>query len=295
MSNKENNPTNSGSDLPPEGLKATDWAILKHVSLYHFTIRQAVEALFFSTDVSQKDSSAKAGTALDSLARQGYLKNREHESQSKTNGANKTKGISASGSEKPEVLKVGTVKYYLLGGKSNLLASKGFTFPKERLVPPNTEQSFYKHVAALWYCLFDGPRRYRLDQKELSKLWAGLIPANRKIPHQPAFCLAEEAQGPVIYRLYPTMKTKAAQVLVEVRKKLEHDATSLGLKHWLDTGEYGYAIVVPSKDRSRDVKRELTKFQKQNPHLASARLTVHYAPTPPLLGKALRDRDDGGL
>ena len=65
MPSKKRKATKSGSgkDLPPEKLSATDWAILKHVSLYHFTIRHAVGELFFS------DGKRDAGTALAALSR----------------------------------------------------------------------------------------------------------------------------------------------------------------------------------------------------------------------------------
>lgn len=292
MMSKKRKPTKSGSEtmLPPEDLTATDWAILKHVSLYHFTIRQAAQTLFFDSDGS------KAGTALDALARHGYLKNRDDSkpspAQASKSKKRRPKESTSSKSKRPQVLKVGGVKYYLLGNSSSLLASLGFRFPKERFVPPKTEQSFYKHIAALWYCLFDGPRRYRLDTDEMTKLWTNVIPESKKVPHQPAYCLSEEEQGPVVVRLYPTRKPKAAQIVEEVRKKLENDANNLKLKQWIEAGDYGYAILVPSHNRIRDVERELVKSRQQHPVLAMSRVTVHFAPPPPLLAKALRDRGD---
>ena len=297
MPSKKPKPTKSGSstDLPPEKLSATDWAILKHISLYHFTIRHAVQELFFN---SERDKAAKAGTALDVLARQGYLKNQEDSkpSQKQTKKTNKSskEGNQSIQSDGSEVFKMGSIKYYLLGPRSKLLSPRGFKFPKERLVPPSTGQSLYKHLAALWYCIFDSPRRYRLDQEEMAQLWADTIPGNRKVPHQPAFCLANEDHGPVIYRLYPTQKSKAAQIVDEVRKKLEQDINNLSLQRWIDAGKYGYAIIVPSQDRKQEVERELAKLSDQNALLSAARLTVHKAPPPPLLAKALKERGDGG-
>lgn len=292
MSSKKQKPTKSGSGevRPHDELKDTDWAILKHVSLYHLTIRHAVESFCFPSNP------AKAGTALDALARQGYLKNQEDgtpslPTESATSKVTKKQGKQAT--ESSHMFRIGNLKFYLLGARSYLLAPYGFRFPKERLVPPNTEQSLYKHLAALWYCFFDGPRRYRLDQEEITSLWTKSIPSNRKVPHQPAYCLAHEDQGPVIYRLYPTQKSNAAQIIEEVRKKVTADIDNLGLQRWLDSGEYGYAIIVPSTERQQHVQRELAKLRIQNSPLAKTRLTVHYAPAPPLLAKALRDRGDG--
>ena len=116
-------------------------------------------------------------------------------------------------------------------------------------------------MAALWYCLFDGPRRYRLDQDELSSLWADTIPENRRVPHQPAYCVAEEERGPVVFRLYPTQKSNAGQIVEEVRKKLESDAQGLRLRKWIERGEYGYAIAVPSIKQQRRVERQLAKLR----------------------------------
>ena len=292
MSSKEPEPTKSGSgkDRPPDDLTDTDWAILKHLSLYHLTIRQAVQELFFNSD------SVKSGTALDALARQGYLKNREEHTPPQPKKSAKSKTQQKQGNQdadSPQLFRIGSVKYYILGGRSKQLAPKGFRFPKERLVPPNTEQSLYKHLAALWFCIFDGPRRYRLDQEEISALWADTIPDNRKVPHQPAYCLANEEAGPVVYRLYPTQKSNAAQIVEEVRKKVAADIENLGLQRWVESGEYGYAIVVPSTDRQRHVQRELAKLRIQNSPLSQTRLTVHYAPAPPLLAKALKDWGNG--
>lgn len=293
MMSRKHKPTRSGSEkkLPPEALTATDWAILKHVSLYHFTIRHAVQELFFDSDGS------KAGTALDALARHSYLSNQEESNPSQalkaaSNQKSTSKKSSGSQASQNKPLKIGGVKYYLLGNSSSLLAPQGFRFPKERFTPPKTEQSLYKHLAALWYCFFDGQRRYRLDRNEIAKLWMDTIPENRKVPHQPAYCLANKEQGPIIYRLYPTRKPKVIQIVEEVRKKLENDASTLRLKHWIEAGEYSYAIIVPSHERKRDVERELVKFRKQYPRLAGS-VSAHYAPSPTLLKKALDENGNG--
>ena len=49
MSTNKVKPTKSGSDknITPDQLSAIDWAILKHVALYHLTIEQAVAETVF--------------------------------------------------------------------------------------------------------------------------------------------------------------------------------------------------------------------------------------------------------
>lgn len=286
MPRKKKAPMKSGSseELPPDKLKDTDWAIIKHVALYHFTIREAIQGLFFSS--FGKSSASHAQNALEALTRHGYLNN-GYKATEKTNpSSNKAASLTDA---KDSTYKIGEHEYYILGGRCAKLRQFGFSFPKERLQPPSGPQSFYTHLAAFWYCLFDEKRRYRLELEELYELWKDVLPEGRRIPHQPAYCISNDADSPVVYCLYPTRRKKSSQIVEGVFNKLEEAAERMALQSWIEAGRYGYAILVPSEDKKHDVQSDLKKLRKQYPSLSKAPITVHYAPTPSQLSKALKE------
>lgn len=276
--------------MTPDELSATDWAILKHVSLYHLTFLDAVNKLFFSSE-------KEAAKALASLTEHGYLKNHEFQEEAEPNppastnkatSKKKSKKSDSTASNAPHTLKMGCVPYYLLGGRCNQLAPTGFKFVKERVEPPNSEQSLYKHLGALWYCLFDGARRYRLDMDEIEML------LGRPLPDSPAYCIAPDEDGPAIYRIYPCRKDNVAQAPGAVRHGLNKLIVNYGLNKWIDSGRFGYAIIVSSEARKSTAERALQREKKKDELLAKAKITVHYAPTPTLLGNALKQRAESG-
>lgn len=285
MPSNNNDDMRSGSDpdFASKRHEAKDWAILKHVSLYHFTFRHAVEKLFYPGQPQQ------AGTALEALARQGYLSNSATLETEQKPGKNKKIKQPANS----ESFRVGKIKFYLLGSGSKKLASRGFVFPKERLQPPSTEQSFYKHLSALWFCVFSGERRYRLDLQELNGLLSPVLPDGCRMPHQPAYCLANVNDNPLVYRLYPTKKTKSQQIVNEVSKKLIEDAEVRGLRPVIEAQQYGYAIIVPSSNRIADVRRDLEQMRENDSLLQNAKVIVRFAPTSSTLNQELAKLESG--
>lgn len=273
MPDKNRKAMKSGNRKGQPELSATDYAIIHHVWLYYFTFFDAVQKLFFAN--GERDAEVE----LAALAQKGYLSNKEQPASGQ-HTASKTTPTSTLG--------MGEVKYYILGKKGrNLLLSSGRSVPKGRLTSPKTGQSIYSHLAALWYCVFDGPRRYRLDMREVNTLLADALPQDKEMPHQSPYCLAMESNGPVLYRLYPCRKKDAKRVPREVENRLNDDREFLGLSDWIDSGRYGYAVAVTSEARVSVAQRALQREAESNELLAKARITVHYAPTPTLLARAL--------
>lgn len=260
MPRKKKTNTKSGSDnrQRPEELSDTDWAILNHVYLYHFTIIEAVRRLFFSSA-----SESKAEEALVNLTRNGFLRH-------------------------DPAYKIGSHKYYILGPTCNTLKPMGFKIPKERYVPPSGDESSYRHLSAIWFCLFDGKRRYRLSLSELYELWKDCLPDKVRIPHQPAYCLAGDGDAPIVYCLKASQSDNTKGLVKDVLSKLEENSKKMSLQSWIESGRYGYAILVPSEERRLDVKKALKRHRNQFPSVSNAPITVHYAPTPSAFTEAFK-------
>lgn len=293
MASKSTPPTKSGSaqDIPPDKLSATAWAVLKHVSLYHLTFAEPLQELFFPEG---KDRDGMGiGSTLDLLTRCGYLKNTDVIDEGNQDDGNQ------NDREEPRRLRVGGTKYYLLGGRA--IAQCGFDVPKERKDPT---KSLQPHLGTLWYCVMDGTRRYRLDQQELEHFFPpteyddGVT--RRIVYDQNAYCLSDEEQGPTIYRIYIPREPKDKQdrkrgndrtVLRAVTTMLEQDLARPILPDWITSRQYGYAILMPSEAKRQNIEKLVRTSQGgSRPILDRVRISVHFAPQPAYLGRALRKR-----
>jgi hypothetical protein len=80
------------------------------------------------------------------------------------------------------------------------------------------------------------------------------------------------------------------QVPRQVNDRLKKHIANHDLGDWIHSGRFGYAVIVSSEKRKALAERALERERKKDEFLAKAKITVHYAPTPPLLSDALKTR-----
>ena len=230
----------------------TDLVILKHVALYYLTFRAALKVV-----LSSSDSKSDPGNALAALARRGYLRDSD-----------------SSGNP----LKLGSRRYYLMGAKGRDLLG----LPPERATEtPDT--ALHTRLASLWFCCMEKERRYRLDKQEL-KATFGKHPPHHNTPH----CVGlDEVGSPVVYRIYAS-SGEVRTIVRQARDYLDKARSNKTLRPWVESGDYGFAILVETDAKCERIRRELAKTPKRGAALnEEARFVVSLGPTPETLSLSL--------
>jgi hypothetical protein len=229
-------------------------AILRHVGLYRLTLKAAVATILADLGTEQV-----AGTALSRLVLDGLLV-----------ANNKAKGFSAR------------IPYYTLTAKG---ASEAQVTPER--AKPFGPAALRTHLAALWFCCLGATRRYRLEPDEWKNLFPdGSLPAKNPAAH----CVTEEDGVFRVYRVYAT-DADPQETVRKIGKDIEDAWNKSGLRGWIESGEYGFAVLTPTPEAAEHLSRSFDLGRKGEPTLChQARILVEHAPSPKTLKAALLGR-----
>lgn len=222
---------------------ARDEAILRHIGLYRVTLRAVLGEVFFS-------------------------------------GGNPANVIQRLVDEKlivPRPGLPGGVSYYQLtrdGARHRVPLARADTFkPRALLV----------HLAILWFCCMETPRRVRLEDEHLERLFGAARPKAPQKPH----CLEEGEGRKRLLRLYvPGRRSTNSSVLKLIRAGLEEVGRRRELSEWQRSRSYGFAILVDMEERKQALIRKI----RETGILSEAFVSVHRVPSPETILEALHER-----
>jgi len=232
-------------------LSPEDQAILRHVALYRLTLAEVVSQLFFG------GNAGRAGRLLGGLAKNGFL-NRHNKI---ANGA-----------------LPGPVTNYTLTPEGARAAGA----EKERGEPLGP-LALPTHLAVLWFCCLSDRRRYRLEPEELKSLLG-----DKSVHPNTACCIAEEEDGPCLYRIFPTTANPVnamSQLRDTVSEAWDKKPT---LRSWMESGDLGFVVLAESKPKCSDLEKLVRKYTGDTERIDhDCRILVRFAPSPKGVKKAL--------
>jgi len=231
-------------------LRPRDLAILRHVALYRLTLPLVVERLIC------REHGGNAGTILVNLAGEGLLR---HHNLAETGAF------------------PGPVKFFTLTSAGASVI--GLTEDRGEKLGPRALRT---HLATLWFCHLSDERRYRLEPDELTSLFGkGVVHPNV------ACCLAEESDGPKVYRIYET-STDVNRSVKQLRASIATTWESAALRPWLMTGDMGFTVLAETQDKVKRLNKAIRKTKKEKASVVDeCHVIVRFAPSPVTLKAAL--------
>jgi len=233
-------------------LRPIDLAVLRHVGLYRLTMPLVVERVF------SKRYGGNAGTTLGQLARAGLL--RDHKTVAEGAFTNGVRFFTIT----PEGVKVVSAAED---------RGKPLGPPAQRL-----------HLATLWFCCLSDHRRYRLEPAELNPIFG-----KKALHPNVAVCLAEEAEGPRMYRVYEST-TSAGSTIKKVRQTIAKMWNTQVLRPWMNSGQLGIAVLAETTDKCERLEAAIRRVAKGKPSIADeCNVIVRFAPSPVTVSDALME------
>jgi hypothetical protein len=152
------------------------------------------------------------------------------------------------------------------------------------LAKPLTECQLEEAIALSYACHLDGPRRHRISPKELRAMLSDDAPPD-SVPH----VVSTESGAPTLYRV--VLAATADTVVRRLRDTDQQLTDGQLLTEWWRQGRYGVALLSPTPEQARAVRRKL----------ADASLPSHWAvivavgPTSETFAYCVRRRRRGAL
>ena len=101
-----------------------------------------------------------------------------------------------------------------------------------------------------------GPvRRYRVERKELLPFFGQDTPQGN-VPH----CVSDESGTPVLYRIY-LAQGSVSHTLQRAREHVAIARATAAIKPYLESGLYGVAILVPSRERLKPMMEAIRRHE----------------------------------
>ncbi|MBC7818929.1 MAG: hypothetical protein IAG10_18735 [Planctomycetaceae bacterium] len=175
----------------------------------------------------------------------------------------------------------GRLSYYQLSrGEAN---RRGL--PASRARPPQN-QALHTALAVLWFCTMSGPGRHRLEPAELDRAFP-------QCPPNGIHCIERDRNTFRLFRMKVTDPTSDdAGLLRSLRKSVFETADLPGLRPWMQTGRYCFAILTETETRVQRI-RELIQADEQLVDVAT--FIVEQAPGVRTLNQALHERQPRSL
>jgi hypothetical protein len=233
-------------------------AILRHVGLYRLSFVHPIQRLFFSEEEFGDSLQAlqRAGNALHGLQCLGLLASKHGKHQ----------------------LEFSKQKYYILTPQGAKLIGIAPKSPN-----PNND------LAILWACTMDKKRFHRLETKEVAELFPDNPPA-KNVPHiisQQDY--DEDKTTNIVYRVYVTGHS-ASQIVKYVKQHYAKSIANDCLRPLVEVGDYGFAVLVPTEQRRKEVQKFLAKVDSNQSSLnRQARFSVRLGPTADTLREAIKE------
>lgn len=164
----------------------------------------------------------------------------------------------------------GNVSYYQLTAK----ATRRLGLPVDRSTPFNA-QALQTHIALLWYCCMGQARRFRLERDSLARFFKKDIPTGDH-------CL-EEGKALRMFQCYvPAPDGQLDSVIRTLRRRFDESRANPSVYPWIETRQYGFAILVETAERQRAI-REALKTESNDDGLFNRQTAIAIERAPGLL------------
>lgn len=231
-------------------LRPIELAVLRHIALYRLTLIPVVERLF------TKEHGGNAGTLLVNLAKAGFLRHHKKVADGAFPGCIPFFTLMPAGAR-------------VVGASEDRAEQLGPT-------------ALRTHLATLWFCFLSDGRRYRLEPRELGSIFAEHAP-HANIP----CCLADEKEGPKIYRVYET-STNIPKTIKQLRATIATIWEAPTLRPWLMSGDLGFAVLAETKAKCGHLNKAMKEARNEKASVADeCHVIVRFAPSPATLKTAL--------
>lgn len=170
----------------------------------------------------------------------------------------------------------GKLSYYQL----TRAAAKRRGLPESRARAPQN-QALHSALATLWFCCMAHARRHRLEPQELADFFPEAVPAA-------VHCVERHADTHRLIRLKVVDPASENSTITRSLRKTVFETTELpGLRPWIQTGRYAFAILTETGTRVENIRQIIAADEQL---AASATFLVEQAPGVRTLKQAIHDR-----
>ncbi len=139
-----------------------------------------------------------------------------------------------------------TPKYYQLTRRE--LKRRGL--PEGRSKRPKS-QAFPTAISILWFCNMLGTVRHLLEPAAIEQLFPTGLPGG-------THCVEKNSEGHRIFRLRatsPGIDADSSCLLKSLRKRVSQAFTFPGLRPWVSSGRYAFAVLTESKEQAEQIRQ----------------------------------------
>lgn len=142
-------------------------------------------------------------------------------------------------------------------------------------------QALHTALAVLWFCTMSEGNRHRLEQGEVNRLFPDAPPIG-------IHCVERNPDSHRLIRMKVTdPDSEDSTVLRSLRKTVFQTMTMPGLRPWIETGRYCFALLTETDARVKRIRQIIDADQQLS---ESATFIVEQAPGARTLKQALHDR-----
>lgn len=205
-------------------------AILRHLQRYRISLRPVLDRLFYAdqSDACRHDLDVLRGKSLVQMVKSAI-----------------------PDVDRPQV----RYSYYSLAPEG----ARWLGLASTKLVRVGSD-ALTRHLAHLHYCCFSRRRRHRLLKGEVERLFASaaasLPVANMSRAIDGFHCLDRHGDQFTVQQLYAP-QTPAAEILMELRKRLRQAEEHPLLRRALYSHQYGIVVLTAAAELQREVRRLL--------------------------------------
>jgi hypothetical protein len=170
----------------------------------------------------------------------------------------------------------GRVSYYQL----TRTVAKRRGLPESRARAPQN-QSLHTSLGVLWFCTMSETSRHRIENSQVEKLFPVQAPVA-------IHCIEQSPESHRLIRIKVVdPNSDDGTILRSVRKTVFQTTNLPGLRPWIQTGRYAFAILAETESRVERIRQIIQADQQLS---ETATFIVEQAPGVRTLNKALHDR-----
>lgn len=155
-----------------------------------------------------------------------------------------------------------------------------YGFPESR-ARALQNQALHTSLAVLWFCNMAASKRHRLEQSEVERIFPEKAPVA-------IHCIERNSDSHRLFRVKVTdPATEDTTLIRSLRKVVSETAAMPGLRLWLETGRYSFAVLTETPTRVQRIQQIIATDEFLS---SSAQFLVETAPGARTLNQVLHDR-----
>lgn len=155
-----------------------------------------------------------------------------------------------------------------------------YGFPESR-ARALQNQALHTSLAVLWFCNMAESKRHRLEQSEVERIFPEKAPVA-------IHCIERSGESHRLFRVKVTDPATEDTTLVRSLRKLVSETAALpGLRLWMETGRYAFAILTETKTRAERIQQVIAADEFLS---SSAQFLVETAPGVRTLNQVIHER-----